>query len=129
MIFHARNSPFQPGFPKWSHHGNMILMGSPRFQLVIYKKGIVAFLCFANMSGKDELMANIDKKGRLKENPFSYRLTKSNKVIIFWRKKQIMIIKGNDSKRFLSKIVNKSDHQIQLILAKITGNFKHGNET
>lgn len=73
-------------------------------------------------------MNNVDKRNRLKEENFSYRVSKDNKVFISWHGKQIMILKGKQSDKFQSKILNADDFEIQLILAKITGNFKHGNE-
>ena len=39
-----------------------------------------------------------------------------------------MILNEKETKNFISKINGKDDFQIQLVLAKITGNFKHGNE-
>lgn len=44
-------------------------------------------------------MDNIDKHNRLKEAPFSYRLLKDGKVLIFWNDKQVMILKGKDSEK------------------------------
>ena len=73
-------------------------------------------------------MDNIDKRNRLKEEPFSYRLSKDNKVFIFWYEKQVMILKGKESEKFLAKVGKADTIESQLIMAKITGNFKHGNE-
>ncbi|QWI77732.1 ABC transporter ATP-binding protein [Bacillus mycoides] len=40
-----------------------------------------------------------------------------------------MILKGNDAEKFLNKINRASNEkEKQLIMAKITGNFKRGNE-
>ncbi len=39
-----------------------------------------------------------------------------------------MILKGKESEKFLAKIANADGFEAQLIMAKITGNFKHGNE-
>lgn len=73
-------------------------------------------------------MDNIDKRNRLKEEPFSYRVSKDNKVFIFWYEKQVMILKGKESEKFLVKVEKADTIESQLIMAKITGNFKHGNE-
>ncbi|MDU5080428.1 hypothetical protein CIW83_02135 [Tissierella sp. P1] len=73
-------------------------------------------------------MNNIDKHNRLQEECFSYRVSKDNKVFIFWHEKQVMILKGKDSEKFLAKIENADTLESQLIMAKITGNFKRGNE-
>jgi len=71
---------------------------------------------------------NIDKRNRLEEEPFSYKVSKDNKVFIFWEKKQVKILRGKESEKFLAKIANADTFESQLIMAKITGNFKRGNE-
>ncbi len=70
----------------------------------------------------------MDKRNKLDEEFFSYRVSKDNKVFIYWHEKQVMILKGKDSEKFLSRIENADSKEAQLIMAKITGNFKHGNE-
>ncbi|HAQ41210.1 MAG TPA: hypothetical protein DCM73_10520 [Clostridiales bacterium] len=73
-------------------------------------------------------MGDEDKRDRLKEEIFSYKVTKDKKVFISWNGKQVMILKGKESKKFLSKIAGAGEYEAQLIMAKITGNFKRGNE-
>lgn len=73
-------------------------------------------------------MNNIDKRNRLEEEPFSYRVSKDSKVFIFWYEKQVMILKGKESEKFLSKVAKTDTKDSQLVMAKITGNFKRGNE-
>ena len=75
----------------------------------------------------EQASANIDKRGRLDEEIFTYRESK-DKVFIFWYKKQVMILKGQQARKFLDKIAHLDGKEAQLVLAKITGNFKHGNE-
>jgi hypothetical protein len=71
---------------------------------------------------------NIDKRNKLKEEVFSYRVSKDNKVFIFWNGKEVMILKGKESEKFLLKVSKADTMEAQLIMAKITGNFKRGNE-
>ena len=74
-------------------------------------------------------MGNIDNRQRLDEAPFNYRVTKNNTVLIDYKGKQVKILKGKDAEKILEKIKNAEDGlAVQLILAKITGNFKRGNE-
>ena len=73
-------------------------------------------------------MDNIDKRKRLEEENFSYRVSKDNKVFIYWYEKEVKILKGKESEKFLAKIEKANKIESQLIMAKITGNFKHGNE-
>jgi len=70
-----------------------------------------------------------DKRNLLKEEkPFSYRKTKDQKALIYWINKQVMIIKGKDFRKLEQKERTGDDYAMQLFLAKLTGNFKHGNE-
>ena len=48
--------------------------------------------------------------------------------MIYWHHKQVMIIKGKDYKKLEKKEQTGDEYQLQLFLAKLTGNFKHGNE-
>ncbi len=70
-----------------------------------------------------------DKRDILKdEKPFSWRMLKEGKAQILWKNKNIKTISGKQFIK-LEKLLDKGDdYQIQLFLAKITGNFKHGNE-
>ena len=61
-------------------------------------------------------------------NPFTYKIIKSDKVLIFRNNKQIMTIKGQNVIKFQNMVLTGSESQIQLYLAKLTGNYKHGNE-
>ncbi|MFS0820476.1 hypothetical protein [Bacillus sp. 1P02SD] len=75
-------------------------------------------------------MSEIDKRNRLREEPFTYQITKKGMVIIYYAGKQIKIIKDREAERLIAKIKEVEDDniKIQLLLAKITGNFKRGNE-
>ena len=69
-----------------------------------------------------------DKRGILDEEVFTYRIAKDNKVFISWYGKQVMILSGGKAEDFISKIADAEGKDAQLIMAKITGNFKRGNE-
>ena len=73
-------------------------------------------------------MSNIDRRGKLLEEPFTFRETKDGKVLLYWHRKQVMILKGSDAQKFLAGIVSADPAQAQLLMARVTGNFKHGNE-
>ncbi|RJX41311.1 hypothetical protein D3P09_04830 [Paenibacillus pinisoli] len=73
-------------------------------------------------------MGSIDKRNRLSEEVFTYKVSKDNKVFIYWQGKQVTILSGKASERFLKAIEGKEHKEAQLIMAKATGNFKRGNE-
>jgi len=72
---------------------------------------------------------NSDKRNRLGENPFTYSISKNQTVFISYEGKQIKIAKGKEAEKLIGKIQQaETDKDVQLVLAKATGNFKHGNE-
>lgn len=74
-------------------------------------------------------MDNIDKRNKLDTSPFSYKMTKDNSVFLAYFGKQVKTLKGKEAEKFLKRIHDaKDEKEEQLILAKITGNFKRGNE-
>lgn len=74
-------------------------------------------------------MGNIDKRKRLEEEVFTYRVTKNNMVFIDYQGKQVTTLKGKEAEKIIKRIEQAAtDHEVQLILAKVTGNFKRGNE-
>lgn len=74
-------------------------------------------------------MSGIDKRNKLAEEIFTYKITKDNKIFIYWQGKQVSILSGKTGEKFISKIQAATDFKdAQLLMAKATGNFKHGNE-
>lgn len=73
-------------------------------------------------------MGNVDKRNRLDEEVFTYSVTKDHKVFIYWMGKQVKILSGKESDKFLSRVTGTDFKEAQLMMAKVTGNFKRGNE-
>lgn len=73
-------------------------------------------------------MPHIDQRNVLDEEPFDYKVLKDNKVQIYRNNKPVMLLKGTEAFKLLKKVENSDGKQTQLILAKVTGNFKRGNE-
>lgn len=71
---------------------------------------------------------NIDARGKLEDEPFDYQITKDNRVLLYYKDKLIKTISGKVAAKFIAKIEGLDWYQQQLLLAKATGNFKHGNE-
>ncbi|NMD27359.1 MAG: hypothetical protein GYA81_05265, partial [Chloroflexi bacterium] len=59
---------------------------------------------------------------------FSYQVIKENRVFIFWKGKQVKVLKGKSAQLMLDKIAGLDAKGEQLLLAKLTGNFRRGNE-
>jgi len=74
-------------------------------------------------------MAKTDMSDHKPESlSFSYRSDKYDKVFISWQGKQVMILKGTKARSFLNRITGQNLEDQQMVMAKITGNFKRGNE-
>jgi hypothetical protein len=59
---------------------------------------------------------------------FSYRAHKDGTVRIAYRGKVVTTLAGKEAVRFLARVDGADEEQIQLAMAKVTGNFKRGNE-
>lgn len=73
-------------------------------------------------------MSNVDKRNRLDEEVFSFRVAKDGRVVIYWHGKAVKTLAGAEAARFLQKIEGVEGKEAQLAMAKVTGNFKRGNE-
>lgn len=71
---------------------------------------------------------NIDKRQKLQDEPFDFQITKDQRVLIYWHGKQIKILAGKAAQKFIAMMDILDDDEIQIALAKVTGNFKRGNE-
>jgi len=71
---------------------------------------------------------NIDKRNVLDDEVFTYRVTKDQKIFISCEGKQVTTLSGKKADDFIRKIQNAKGKESQLIMAKVTGNFKRGNE-
>jgi len=70
----------------------------------------------------------VDKRGILDDEVFTYRITKDKKVFVSYEGKQVTILSGKKAEKFINDIENAEGKKAQLIMARVTGNFKRGNE-
>ena len=73
-------------------------------------------------------MGAIDKRGRLDENVFSYLPTKDGKVLLYHEGRVVKTLSGKHAQKFLGQIDGLDGKDAQLVMARVTGNFKRGNE-
>ena len=59
---------------------------------------------------------------------FSYTETKNGKVFISWQGKTVTTLAGDGAQRFLARAEGADAEGLQQLMARATGNFKHGNE-
>lgn len=73
-------------------------------------------------------MGEVDKRNRFDETVFDYTATKDGRVLITWYGKHVTTLKGEKARKFLAQVDGLDDREAQLVMAKVTGNFKRGNE-
>ena len=73
-------------------------------------------------------MNKIDQRNRLDDEVFTYQATKGRKVFVSWNGRRVKTLSGAEAERFLQKVGELDDADAQLLMAKMTGNFKRGNE-
>lgn len=64
----------------------------------------------------------------LKEQPFTFRQRGDGSVAIFWRGRRVQVLAGKLAENFLAAAPECTGQELQLLLAKASGNFKRGNE-
>ena len=64
----------------------------------------------------------------LPETPFTYQATKDGRVRISWGARHVVTLKGAKATSFLEAARGLVGDEVQLLLARVTGNFKRGNQ-
>ncbi len=59
---------------------------------------------------------------------FTYRETKDGRVHIAYAGGTVTVLAGKAASRFLDRVRDQSIETQQMVMAKATGHFKHGNE-
>jgi len=59
---------------------------------------------------------------------FEYRSRKSGEVEIRHNGRLATILRGSDAAEFLAEADDSSDAELQQMMARLTGNYKRGNE-
>ena len=64
----------------------------------------------------------------LADEPFAYFETKVGEVRISHEGRVVTVLRGKDAERLLRRLEGADARTVQLQLAKVTGQFKFGNE-
>jgi hypothetical protein len=59
---------------------------------------------------------------------FTYRVRKNGEVEIFHRGRLATTLRGNDAEDFKQEAQDEASAEAQQLMARVTGNYKHGNE-
>ncbi|UOE44663.1 hypothetical protein [Agromyces larvae] len=69
-----------------------------------------------------------DRRARLVEDPFDFRITKAGAVIVLRGGRAVMTVGGASAGRLVAALSRADDAQTQHLLARASGNYKRGNE-
>jgi hypothetical protein len=72
--------------------------------------------------------SRIDARGKLEVRPFSYTARKNGIVALEYEGRTVKTLSGKEAERFLERVSKLEPLEAQLVMAKLTGNFKRGNE-
>jgi hypothetical protein len=68
---------------------------------------------------------SVDRRGKLEAEPFDVQVTR-DKVLVRFRGRLVRTLVGADADEIRAAIASGAD--VQLLVARKTGNFKRGNE-
>ncbi len=63
----------------------------------------------------------------LSDRPFAWS-RRGDEVLITHRSKPATVLRGDTAARFLTRVASLGDEAAQQLMARVTGNFKRGNE-
>ncbi|HLT61230.1 MAG TPA: hypothetical protein VK020_08565 [Microlunatus sp.] len=63
----------------------------------------------------------------LADDPFEYRVTKDDRVLVSRGGRQVTVVAGAAAAKLISRL-GVDDQQDQQLLARVTGNYRRGNE-
>ena len=64
----------------------------------------------------------------LDDRPFSSRTTKDRRVLVSYRGRQVTVVAGKAAEGLIASLESADAETTQHLLARVTGNFKRGNE-
>jgi hypothetical protein len=69
-----------------------------------------------------------DARNRFDEDVFTHRITKDGKVLISWEGRLVTTVAGKNATKLITRLETADRREVQHLLARATGHFKHGNE-
>ena len=73
-------------------------------------------------------MNPVDQRHELQQEPFGYRRLKNGTVFLEYHGRTVKTLSGDAARKFIASIEGLDGLEAQLVMAKLTGNFKRGNE-
>ena len=70
----------------------------------------------------------MDRRGGLEDRSFAYRARADGTVVVTYRGRAATTLRGKAATRFLARVSGAEEDTAQHVMARVTGNFKRGNE-
>jgi hypothetical protein len=64
----------------------------------------------------------------LEDDPFDWRVTKDGQVLVSRGSRVVTTVRGPAAAKLLGRLEVAADEEAQQLLARVTGNYKRGNE-
>ena len=68
------------------------------------------------------------RRTSIDEGAFAYATRKDGTVVISYRGRPVTTLRGKSAARFAGRVEGLEEREAQLLMARVTGNFKRGNE-
>lgn len=69
-----------------------------------------------------------DARNRFEQDVFAHKVTKDGKVLIWAGGRLITTVAGNNATNLIARLGRADRREVQHLLARATGHYKHGNE-
>ncbi len=69
-----------------------------------------------------------ERRTSIEDAAFHFQVRKNGEAVISYHGKPVSTLRGKDAAKFTSRISNLEGREAQLLMARVTGNFKRGNE-
>ncbi len=73
-------------------------------------------------------MSRSGSSRRLSEDPFAYRTTKDGRILIDRGGRTVTTVAGRAAEALAAKLRSADTEGVQQLLARATGDYRHGNE-
>lgn len=64
----------------------------------------------------------------LEDDPFDWRATKNGQVLVSRSGRLVTTVRGTAAASLLGRLERADEHTAQQLLARVTGNYRRGNE-
>lgn len=68
------------------------------------------------------------RRTSIDDGAFDYATRKNGTVVVSYYGRPITTLRGESAAQFAGRVVGLEEREAQLLMARVTGNFKRGNE-